>query len=112
MARDIPAAQLFTSGGLAPNYAPVTANNDQIQNNGRRLVHLKNGSAAPVTITVTLGRGIDGTSPPTKVVTVAAGADRFVGPWAAAYNQADGTVSVDYSATVTVTRAVLELPAV
>ncbi len=114
MARDLPAVQAFTTGGLLATYTAVSANNDAIVNNGRRVVHVKNGSVGSINVTENIGQTIDGQTAAAKVVAIAAGADKFFGPWPQAYNQPDGSsqVWIDYSATASVTRAVLELPVV
>jgi hypothetical protein len=112
MARDVPAVQQFTSAGLLANYTAVSANNDQITNNGRRVVHVKNGSGGSINVTENIGGTVDGQAATARVVAVAAGADKFFGPWPVGVNQADGTVWIDYSATASVTRAVLEMPVV
>ncbi|GAA0638230.1 hypothetical protein GCM10010174_70100 [Kutzneria viridogrisea] len=112
MARDVPTPQAFVIDGVAPTYSAVSGNNDQVANNGRRLVHVKNGGGSSLTVTVGIGGAINGHSPTGVAVSIAAGADKFIGPFPASYNQADGTVYLDYSATASVTRAVLELPVV
>lgn len=112
MARDVPAIQPFVTDGLAAAYTAPTANNDQIANNGKRVLHVKNGSGSSLTVTENIGGAINGHSPAAIPVTIAAGADKFFGPWPASYNQADGNVYIDYSAVATITRAVLELPVV
>lgn len=112
MARDVPAVQPFVTDGLAAAYTAPTANNDQVANNGRRMVHVKNGSGSSLTVTVNIGGAINGHSPTGVAVAIAAGADKFLGPFPASYNQSDGNVYLDYSAVATITRAVLELPVV
>jgi hypothetical protein len=114
MARDLPAVQQLTTGGLLATYTAVSANNDAVVNNGRRFVHVKNASGGSINVTENFGSTIDGQAVAAKVVAIAAGADKFFGPWPASYNQTDGSnqVWIDYSATASVTRAVLELPAV
>lgn len=114
MPRDLPAVQQLTVAGLAAAYTAVSANNDAIVNNGRRIVHVKNGGGAPINVTEPIGQLVNGQAVASHVVAVAAGADRFFGPWPQSYNQPDGTgqVHVDYSATASVTRAVLEMPVV
>lgn len=114
MARDLPAAQSFTTAGLLATYTAVTANNDAVVNNGRRVVHVKNGSGGSINVTENIGQTVDGQTAAPKVVAIAAGAEKFFGPWPSSYNQPDGSnqVFVDYSATASVTRAVLELPVV
>lgn len=114
MPRDLPAVQQLTAAGLAATYSAVTANNDAVVNTGRRFVHVKNGGGAPINVTEYLGQTVDGQAVASRVVAVANGADKFFGPWPQSYNQPDGTAQVylDYSATASVTRAVLELPVV
>lgn len=114
MPRDLPAVQQFTTAGLLATYTAVTANNDAVVNNGRRVAHVKNGSGGSINVTETISSTVDGSAVATKVIAVAAGAEKFFGPWPASYNTLDGLnqVYLDYSATASVTRAVLELPVV
>jgi hypothetical protein len=112
MPRDVPAVQPLTSAGLLATYTAPTANNDQIANNGRRFLHVKNGSGAPINVTENIGGLVDGQAATARVVAIAAAAEKFFGPWPASVNQSDGNVYIDYSAFASVTRAVLEMPAV
>lgn len=112
MARDVPIVYPFVTDGLAGTYTAPTANNDQVANNGRRVVHVKNGSGSSLTVTVNIGGAINGHTPAAIPVTIAAAADKYFGPFPASYNQPDGNVYLDYSAVATITRTVYELPAV
>lgn len=114
MARSTPAVQSLTSVGLAPTYAAAdNTNGEQIANNGRRLLHVKNASGGSLTVTVRMPTIVDGLTVPDRTVTVAAGADKLIGPFPSAYTQAaDGNVYVDYSTGTSITRAVLEMPLV
>lgn len=115
MARDVPAIQQMSSHGLAGAYTAVTANNDQVVNNGRRFVHVKNTGGGSLTVTVNIGQTFDTQAVAATTVTVpATTGDKVIGPFPSGYNQPDGTgnVFIDYSTTTGVTRAVYELPVV
>lgn len=114
MARSTPAVQALTSVGLAPTYAAAdNTNGEQIANNGRRIVHVKNASGGGLTVTVRMPTTVDGLTVPDRTVSIPAGTDKLVGPFGSAYTQAaDGNVYVDYSTGTSITRAVLEMPLV
>jgi hypothetical protein len=73
-------------------------------------IYVKNGSAAPINVTVKKGNGIcsvDGD----LVVAVAAGAERIIGPLESArfIDTTTGKITVELSATATVTIGVIQL---
>lgn len=70
---------------------------------------VQNGSLAPITVTVKIPKTVDGQAVASKVVTVAAGATKVIGPFLrTVYNQADGTVHADVSVTADVDVAALK----
>jgi len=64
----------------APTQALDTVSN-QVANNGAMWLELKNSGASTYTVTFTLNGTIDGVASPGKVVSLAAGADKIVGPF-------------------------------
>lgn len=103
--------------GVALTYAAAAVGGDSFQNNGREMMHIKNGSGSPVTVTFTSGLSSGNkcsfgvaAAAHDKVVTVGATSDALVGPFNKdQFNDAtDGlTLHVTYSAVTTVTVAVL-----
>lgn len=110
-------AQSVVESGLEATYSAAAAGGDQFINDGREIVHIKNGAGGDITLTVTAQNSptsIPGYGNATKsnaVVTVTAGEERFVGPFpTSAYNDTSGYVQLGYSATGTVTLAILKVP--
>lgn len=94
--------------GLTPTYAAAVASMAVPNTNGNAIVHIKNGSGASITATIR-GQGFMGDIVvPDRVVTIPAGQERMIGRLnPAMYNQGDGTVQIDLSATATITVAVV-----
>lgn len=103
--------QAVTVGGLAATYASAASGGDKVPPSDRVFLHVKNGSASPITVTLAANptpRGLAVTAP---TVSVPASGDRFIGPlttdsFAAA---SDGLVAVTYSSNTTVTVAALRV---
>ncbi|WP_282204537.1 hypothetical protein [Kitasatospora fiedleri] len=118
MARaDISAVQTLTSNGLTPTFDNANASGgQQFANNGRRIVRVTNTSGSAVTVTVNMPGTLDGVAPANggKQVTIpATTGDVTIGPFPATiYNQTDGKVYLDFSATTNVKLAVMEMPQV
>lgn len=104
------AKQSPNTSGVVPTYNVAAAQNS-IQNNGRTLLHVKNGSGAGINVTLVATGSQDGVAMPNKVIAVAAGAERVIGPIPPGlYNFSDGTCEVDFSATGgTITMAVYDI---
>jgi hypothetical protein len=114
---DISAIQPITTTGLNPVFDNANAaGGQQFLNNGRRFLRVKNASAAAVTVTIEMNNLYDGVGIANggKQVTVpATTGDTLIGPFpTTVYNNPDSKVYVDFSATASVTLAVMELPAV
>lgn len=93
------AKQAPNTNGVVPTYNVAVAANS-IQNNGRTLLHVKNGSGASINVTLVATATQDGVAMPNKVIAVAAGAEKMIGPIPPGlYNFSDGTCEVDFSAT-------------
>jgi len=109
MARTALAVQSAAITGLETVYTAANADGHMVANNGEMFLHVKNAAVADITVTLKSiadpwGRTGD------KVITVTAAEERMIGPIPPLlYNQADGTVNVDFSAVVTVTVAAVKL---
>lgn len=110
--------QTISPAGAAPTYGAV-ALTDKFADDGkqRTFLHVKNGSGAPIDVTISKGAVASRTVPgigvvaiADKVVSVGAGVDKFIGPFADAYRDATGFVNVAYSAITTVTAAAVAIP--
>jgi hypothetical protein len=104
MARTAIAPQVVApnGGGGLTGVAPDTGNGNKFLNDGRTSVIIQNGSGATITVTVTAvacthGRAVN------LVFTIAAGKQGFIRDLEPAlFNQSDGTVSIDFSASASV----------
>lgn len=109
MARTALTTQKFATSGLAPVYVAPDVAGCAFRNSGKQVLHVKNASAGPVTVTLQIGRTVQGQTVTAPTATVAAGTDKFFGPFPDDYDQQDGTdnVYVDFSAVASVTVAAL-----
>lgn len=97
-----------TIGATGITYAtPLTADRVPLGS----LLHVKNGSASPITVTISTAADVleTGGTYPNVVVTVAAGADSVIPITLNAYLPADGTLNanVSFSAVTSVTVAAI-----
>jgi len=77
-------------------------------NNGKSLVHVKNGSAGSINVTITSVRTCNQGFNHDLVVAVGAGADKLIGPFPIdRFNDDSGNAKVVCSAVASVTMAVL-----
>ena len=100
MARVSLARQQVSDSGLAAVYSPAQAEGHSVENDGRIVLHVCNRSGQPITVTVQTAYIRAGLKLADRVVEVAAGGAVFIGPLEPdVYNQPNGQVYVDYSAT-------------
>jgi hypothetical protein len=100
--------QTFPVNGAALAYAaPLSADRVPVPS----LLHVKNGSAAAITVTIsTSGAKLEtGDAYPSKVITVNAGADAMIPVTLGSYMPTDGTTNanVSFSAVASVTAAAI-----
>ena len=111
MARTAIVPQTMAPTGFVPSFAPANAvGGASIPGDGKTVIHVKNASASPINVTIQTPVQVDGLAVEERVVAVANGAEKIIGPFNANYNQADGTVYVDYSAVTSVTVAAYQIP--
>jgi hypothetical protein len=95
---------------VAPQ-AAASGGNAFLNNGSSTLLHVKNGSASPITVTIQFSRGVDGVIPTSRATAIPAGEDwMFNDLTPGDYNQAaDNLVYFDCGATVTsITCAVIQ----
>ncbi|MFE4991422.1 hypothetical protein ACFRH4_08730 [Streptomyces mirabilis] len=111
MARTALPPQQFTTLGLAPTYVVPDAAGVSFKSSGKQMLHVKNASGSSITVTLKIGKTVEGQAVTAPTATVAAGADKFFGPFSDNYEQSDGkdTIFVDISAVTSVTVACLTL---
>lgn len=114
MARTLLTVQPLVPAGFWPTFAAAAAAGNMFDNTDPRptFLHVRNGSASPMTVTIPSTLVRDGLTLASRVVTIPATTDRLIGPiLGEIHNQLSGVdigrTYVDYSAVTTVTVAVL-----
>jgi hypothetical protein len=89
MARTALSVQTPSTSGLNATYTAATVDGHAFNNeDGNVLLHVKNGGAVSVTVTIDVAKTVDGLVVPDKTVSIPAGEDRFIGPFTeSVYNQ-------------------------
>jgi hypothetical protein len=101
-------AETVALTGLAATYHPADAAGDTVPVGDHVHLHVKNGSTAAATATITTPGTVSGLAISDLAVSVPAGGDRFIGPLRRdLFAGAGGVASVAWSATASVTFAVL-----
>lgn len=113
MARTVLAPIVSTRAGIAVPYTAANVDGHSIVNPGEgMMIHVKNGGASPINVTIKTAMKVDGRLVPDLVVAVPNASDRLIGPFQKeVYNQTGGTVNVDFSAITSVTVAAIQLGA-
>lgn len=111
MARTALAPQEISRAGLNPVLSAANVDGHWIVNDGKTYLEVLNGSGASINVTLVISKTIDGVTSSGKVIAVPAGERRKIGPFPAdIYNQADGSVNVNFSAVTTVTVGAFRVP--
>ncbi len=98
--------------GVAVSGAAAAVGGDKFGNNGSQMLYVNNASVGSVNVTLATSQTVDGQAVADRVVAVAAGAAKMIGPFKPSqYNDVDGFVQVTYSAVTTVTVAVYKFTA-
>lgn len=98
--------------GVAPAFAAATVGGDTFSNDGSCQLHVKNGSAGSINVTVTSPNKCNQGFTHDVVQAVAAGETRVFGPFQPGrFNGANGKVTVTCSAVASVTLAVVDTTA-
>jgi len=108
-----------TRSGVSADYtlvAPTATHGNYFVNTGREYLQVRNGSGAPITVTITPGGSVDDLALPTKTYTVAATGDgtglddQLIGPFPKTWEYTENKVWVICSAVATVTVGAFRLP--
>lgn len=95
-----------TLAGLTPAYSAAAGGGDKVAADGKTFLIVKNGGGAPITVTITTPATVRGLAVADPAVSVPAGAERWIGPFARdAFGNADGQVDIAYSGVTSVTVA-------
>jgi hypothetical protein len=105
------ATQAVALAGLNPTYSSAAAGGDKVEVGDRNFIHVKNGSASSVTVTLTATAAVFGQAVTNITVAVPASAERMIGPIQPGLLQSatDGLCAVGYSAAASVTVASLRI---
>lgn len=107
MATIIPQHIRVTTGAVVA-HAAASATGDKVAPGTNRFLHVRNGSAAAVTVTLdATGRVFNGQAVPDTTVSVPAGGDAFIPVTNEYRSGTDGLAGVAYSAVTSVTVAAL-----
>lgn len=104
------ATQPVTRAGLNPAYVAPSAGGDKLSPSSTAVLHVKNASAAAVTVTLVTPGKVDGFDIADLAVSVPAGGERLIGPVSEVFRDpADGLAAFTTSAQVAVTVAALSV---
>ncbi|MFB7500024.1 hypothetical protein ACFC09_35995 [Streptomyces sp. NPDC056161] len=103
--------QVISLSGLNPAYANATSGGDKCEVGDRVFLHVQNGSASSVTVTLTATAAVRGQAVSNVTVSVPASGERMIGPLNSdlLQNPSDGLCAIGYSAATTVTVAALRI---
>lgn len=98
------AVQVITRAGIIPALVAAAAGGDDFPNTGVEFIRVKNASVTALNVTIVTQGTVDGLAIADRVVNIAAGVEKAIGPFpAATYNNAQGRVALTYDQVVTVT---------
>ena len=110
------------TAGITPTYNSASTGGDTVTigNAERDYIHVKNAAASPVTLTIApqvtsvYQDGVGNVTPASLSISIpATTGEKIIGPFPSAYiNSSNGTVSLSWSSSTSVTFAALTLPAV
>ncbi len=111
MARTQLVPQPIVVAGLEPAYAAANVDGHSITPAVNVFLHVKNGSASPINVTLDASAKVRGQAVPDIVVAVPASEDRMIGPFYTDLfsSPLTGLVNVDFSAVTTVTVALISI---
>jgi hypothetical protein len=102
--------QVVTTAGLADSLASAAGGGDQFTNTGNEWLEVLNGGGASIDVTIATPATANGEPIADRVVAVAAGARKKIGPFnPSIFNDSSGYVQVTYSAVTSVTVGVFKL---
>jgi hypothetical protein len=102
--------QQMTSAGLEATTAAANVDGNYFINNGKTFLHVINGSASDITVTIDSPTECSQGGTHDVPVLVSAGEERFIGPLnQGRFNDDNGRVNVTYTAVTTVTVACISI---
>lgn len=113
MASTLISPQTISRAGLGPAFAAANVDGHFWPNTGQQFLHVKNGSASPITVTFPIPVTVDGQAVAARTVSVpATTGERIIGPFPTQYNDTLGNANCTFSAVTTVTCALYQFSAV
>lgn len=106
------ATQNVTRAGLAPTYSAAAAGGDEFTPSKDTILHVKNGSAGALTVTVVTPKATEyGADIADTAVSIPAAGERVIGPFPYQHyaNPADGKADITYSGVTSLTVAVIQV---
>lgn len=105
------AIQTIDNDGLTPTYVAAAAGGDKVIPGQGSYIHVKNGSAGAITVTLVTPETFDGDlALADRTVSVAAGAEAKIAVGNRYRNPADGLASLTYSAVTSLTLGSFRAP--
>lgn len=104
--------QVIALTGITPTLTAAEVGGDEFVNSGRDFIHIKNGDASPITVTINsqvdCNQGVDHD---VEVVVPASTGEKFIGPFPKdRFNDEANKVQITYSAVTSVTIGIVRLP--
>lgn len=101
--------QVVTNAGVGINYSNASPGGDRFVPAARTFLHVKNGSGSSVTVTLATPGSVDGLAIADRTVSVPAGTERMIAVPSELYRSSDGLADVTWSATTSVTFALVRI---
>ncbi len=97
--------------GTVPSYVAAIGGGDEFLNDGRTMLHLKNGSGSPITVTVNSLVACNQGSDHDSITSVGAGAEAMIGPFnETRFNDSStGRAAITYSGVTSLTIAAIKV---
>lgn len=104
--------QVIVLAGITPALVAAEAGGDDFVNSGRDFIHIKNGDASPMDVTINsqvdCNQGVDHDI---SVTIPASTGEKFIGPFPKdRFNDTAGKIQITYSAVTSVTIGIVRLP--
>lgn len=103
------ATQQMSTSGVAATYSAVSASDTADISNGRTFLHVKNAGASSDTVTISTPGTVGGLAIADLTVSVANGAEKFIGPLDPQLFGTTGIATVTHSYTTSVTCAFVSI---
>ena len=98
------AVQEIDRDGIAPTMSPASSGGDKCANDGATHIFIKNGGGSQRTVTLDIRQEVDGQAVTDRTVDIAAGTEKFIGPFPKViYDDDQENVNWTYDAVTSVT---------